>query len=150
MIRAFEPVAEKYKKLAGEPFLPIRKTAYSAGYDFLSPGDIKLKPKSQKIIWTDIKVKMPQDEFLMVQIRSSLGIKYGVVLANGTGIIDADYYENIGNDGNIGITLKNTGKEEVFIPQGQGIAQGIFLKYLEAENCNTGEVRSGGFGSTNS
>jgi dUTP pyrophosphatase len=149
MTRRFCPVETKYKKLAGEPLFPVRKTTHSAGYDFLAPMDIKIKPKAQKLIWTDIKAEMEEDEFLMVQIRSSLGVKYGVVLANGTGIIDADYYGNIGNDGNIGIALKNTSKIEVCIPKGEGIAQGIFLKYLKAENCNDGEVRGGGFGSTN-
>ncbi len=149
-MRGFEFVISKHKKHQYETLMPIRKTQYSAGYDFLAPYNIKLKPKEQKLIWTDIKSYMQYNEVLIIQIRSSLGIKQGISLANGFGVIDSDYYSNIGNDGNIGICLKNNSKDTITIEKGEGIAQGIFLNYLIANNCNSNDNnRIGGFGSTN-
>jgi dUTP pyrophosphatase len=92
---------------------------------------------------------MHYDEVLMLYVRSSIGIKKGLVLANGTGIIDYDYYSNEDNDGNIGICLLNISDKEVTIEAGERIAQGIFLPYLISENGNSEEERKGGIGSTN-
>lgn len=142
-------VEERFKKNT-TAFLPERKTQKSAGYDFKAPYDFTLKPKEKRLIWTDVKATMEDNEFLMIQVRSSLGVKYDVILANSAGIIDADYFSNIGNDGNIGLCLKNNGVEEVVIIAGEGIAQGIFIQYLTSENCNSNDERSGGIGSTNS
>jgi dUTP pyrophosphatase len=150
MSRYFEEVKSEFKKNDAKTMLPLRKTKFSAGYDLLSPIDFCLKPKEKKIIWMDVKACMPDDEVLMVYIRSSLGIKYDVVLANGVGVIDADYYSNSGNDGNIGVCLKNNGKSQLSIVRGEGIAQCVFTKYLVAENCNSEEERVGGVGSTTS
>ncbi len=147
-MRGFEAVSKNHKKHEYETLMPVRKTKHSAGYDFLAPCDIKLKPKEQKLIWSDIKACMHYDEVLIIQVRSSLGVKKGISLANGFGVIDSDYYSNIGNDGNIGICLKNNSKDEVNLKKGESIAQGIFLKYLIADNCNSNNERDGGFGST--
>ena len=149
MYRGFEYVTKEHKKHAEQTFLPIRKTKSSAGYDLLSPITFTLKPKETKVVWMDVKVKMPGNEFLGIYIRSSLGIKHQISIMNGTGIIDSDYYSNPSNDGNIGVALKNNGKEEITINQGEGIAQGIFMQYLVADNCNAEATRSGGIGSTN-
>ena len=37
---------------------------------------------------------MQDGEVLLLYVRSSVGIKRGLVLANGTGVIDKDYYSN--------------------------------------------------------
>ena len=71
------------------------------------------------------------------------------MLANTSGWIDADYYNNEDNDGRIGIFLLNISKETQTITEGDRIAQGYFTKYLVADNGNTEEKRKGGFGSTN-
>ena len=127
---------------------PIRKTTLSAGYDFFSPINIILEPNDSFIIPTGIKAKMENDEFLAIFIRSSLGIKKDLVLKNGTGIIDADYFNNPNNEGHILIAVKNTGKESIEITTGEGIAQGIFLNYLVTDNDQTNNKRIGGIGST--
>lgn len=85
----------------------------------------------------------------MIYIRSSVGIKKGLVLSNGTGVIDADYYSNPDNDGNIGISLLNTMNEDIVIEAGEKIAQGIFVGYLVADDDQATAERVGGFGSTN-
>lgn len=143
--RKFYPV----KNAPADTVLPKRKTAKSAGYDFVLPCDVRLNPHSiSAIIPTNVKAYMPDDEVLMLYIRSSIGIKQHVTLANGTGIIDADYFSNPDNDGNIGICLQNNSNEIVSLKKGERIMQGIFVKYAVCDSDDTNEVRKGGFGST--
>lgn len=143
--RNFYPV----KNAPADTVLPKRKTAKSAGYDFVLPCDVRLNPRSTSaIIPTNVKAFMPDDEVLMLYIRSSIGIKQHVTLANGTGIIDADYFSNPDNDGNIGICLQNNSNEIVSFKKGERIMQGIFVKYAVCDSDDTNEVRKGGFGST--
>lgn len=143
--RKFYPV----KNAPADTVLPKRKTAKSAGYDFVLPCDVRLNPRSvSAIIPTNVKASMPDDEVLMLYIRSSIGIKHHVTLANGTGIIDADYFSNPDNDGNIGICLQNNSDEIVSFKKGERIMQGIFVKYAVCDSDDTKEVRKGGFGST--
>ena len=98
--------------------LPKRATKGSAGYDFYSPVDVVIQPGERCLVWTDVKSYMQENEVLMLYVRSSIGVKKGVVLSNGTGIIDSSYYSNPGNDGNIGISLFNTSDKEVHILAG--------------------------------
>jgi dUTP pyrophosphatase len=77
-----------------------------------------------------------------------MGIKKGLSLNNGTGVIDQDYYNNPDNEGNIGVSLKNNTDETIFIERGTNIVQGIFMNYLVADNCNSEDKRVGGIGST--
>lgn len=143
--RKFYPV----KNAPADTVLPKRKTAKSAGYDFVLPCDVRLNPRSvSAIIPTNVKAFMPDDEVLMLYVRSSIGIKQHVTLANGTGIIDADYFSNPDNDGNIGICLQNNSDEIVSFKKGERIMQGIFVKYAVCDSDDTNEVRKGGCGST--
>jgi dUTP pyrophosphatase len=149
-IRGFEIVYDTYRKNSTniEIQLPKRSTQNSAGYDFYSPVDKIIPPQTKMTIWTDTKAYMQPGEVLMLYVRSSLGIKQGLTLANGTGVIDADYYSNIDNDGNIGICLFNNNTHPVEIKQGDRIVQGIFINYLVADNGNMDTIRTGGIGST--
>nr|DAV08621.1 MAG TPA: dUTPase [Caudoviricetes sp.] len=136
---------------ARDAVLPKRATAHSAGYDFVAPEDIIVHAGRGFVatVKTGIKARMEPDEFLMICIRSSLGIKWGLALANGTGIIDADYYGNPNNDGEICIAFVNRDPyRDVKIQKGDRIAQGIFMKYLLAEDDETDTERNGGVGST--
>ncbi len=60
-----------------------------------------------------------------------------------------DYFNNVDNDGNIGIFLINISNTLQHIHKGDRIAQGMFVKYLVADNGNLDNERIGGFGSTN-
>ena len=42
-----------------------------------------------------------------------------------------------------------TEENSVFIPRGERVVQGIFVKYSVADNCNSDNDRVGGIGSTN-
>ena len=152
MLRGFEYVedslAKSNAKANGIP-LPVRGTKGSAGYDFCSPIEFEIAPGERKLIWTDVKAKMPYYQVLKIYVRSSIGIKKNLVLQNVTGIIDSDYYSNPSNDGNIGIMLWNTGESVQKIEVGEKIAQGIFEQYYVVDDDSvSADLRTGGIGST--
>lgn len=139
----------EYKEIYAPITLPTRSDPRSAGYDFYAPIDIQLLPAQKTILWLDVKAYMGEDEVLNIYPRSSMGIKNGLMLSNTVGIIDASYYENPGNDGNIGLALLNTSGISINIKKGDRIAQGIFTKYLLADNdAPTSDIRVGGMGSS--
>ena len=152
MERYFEKISfEQFKKdikddkdLYDKYELPIRKTKASAGYDFLAIEDFEIEPGQIKKIPTGIKAKYPEDEMLMLFVRSSMGFKWNVRMCNQVGIIDADYYNNPDNEGHMWIALQNEGDKTFKVKAGEGFGQGIFVKYNcvsneeEVENERTG------------
>ena len=175
-LRGFE-IVENHKKSEGVTLLPLRGTKTSAGYDFYTPVDLEIKPQEKVFFWTDVKAYMQDGEVLLLDIRSSLGIKSDLMLANTVPVIDSDYHNNPSNEGNIGISIRNlkpkmeflgyetyrieghkdltvplvkdlTEENTVYIKAGDRVAQGIFVQYLESDNCNTDKDRVGGIGST--
>lgn len=150
-LRGFEVCQDAFRKYPDVDIqLPKRGDSRSAGYDFYAPCDIVIQPNEKVLLFSDIKAYMQNDEVLMLYVRSSIGIKKGLVLSNGTGIIDSSFYSNPSNDGNIGIALHNTSDKTVEIKQGERIIQGIFMKYLVADEDNViHENRIGGIGSSN-
>ena len=128
--------------------LPKRATKYSAGYDIFSPIDVTIMPNTAELIWTNVKVLMNNDEYLLVCSTSGMG-KRDVRLANGVGIIDSDYYSNPTNDGNFAVRLVNFGQNPYEIKAGDKIGQAIFMKYLTVDDeQEITSDRVGGFGST--
>jgi len=129
--------------------LPQRQTGASAGYDLAAAEDVLIAPKKILAVPTGIKVYMKEDEVLLLYIRSGLALKQGLCLANGVGVIDADYADNPDNEGHIRLAILNTSNQAVEIKKGTRIAQGIFFKYLLADDDDFGgQKRGGGFGST--
>ena len=148
-LRGFEIVKDNMRKTNGEIKLPRRASKHSAGYDFYLPYEVTIPPHcSTGIIPTDIKAYMQEGEVLMLYVRSSIGIKKGLILANGTGIVDGDYYSNTDNDGNIGIALRNETDTIVVLEKGERVMQGVFVNYLVTDDDNTNTERAGGFGSS--
>ncbi len=129
--------------------LPIRKTKYSAGYDIAAAVDMII-PKGRNIVLvpTGLKAYMQDDEVLYLFNRSSNPLKRGLVLANGVGVIDKDYYGNVDNDGHIFFAFYNNTEEDIMIHKGDMIGQGIFSKYLVVDDDEAEGERLGGFGST--
>jgi dUTP pyrophosphatase len=156
--------------------MPLRGSDRSAGYDFFATCDIDIKPGEKALIWSNIKAYMKEGEVLLADVRSSAGIKLDLALANTIGVIDADYYNNPSNEGNIGLCLKNnkpamkltgyvtspakdgsikipqiedlTDENTVHIKEGDRIAQLIFVDFKASDNCNNESQRLGGIGST--
>ena len=101
------------------------------------------------LVSTGVKCKLDPGTFLLLSVRSSSPLKYWITLANGVGIIDADYYNNPGNEGEIFLQLYNLSPFNIQIPKGEAIGQGIIVPYGVTEDDITTGERLGGFGSTN-
>ena len=148
-VRGFEPVVGAPEDMK----MPERSTTNSAGYDFFAAETVTVRPVSYApsmrptLVKTNIKAYMQPDEFLQLCNRSS-NPKKGLLMANGVGIVDSDYYSNPDNDGNIGFIFWNVGDEALVINKGDKIGQGIFLKYLKTDDDSATGERSGGWGST--
>ena len=129
--------------------LPCRATEGSAGYDLCAcltepmtilPGKIGRVP-------TGIALELPSGVAGCVFGRSGLGVKKGVVPANGVGVVDWDYR------GEVQVGLINHGEEPFHVENGDRIAQLVLLPVLTPELRETQELSGtgrgeGGFGST--
>lgn len=126
--------------------LPKRSTAGSAGYDFVLPHAVTLRPDRGIVVPTGIRARIMSGWMLKLYPRSGTGFKYGVEFYNTTPIIDSDYYfaKNTGH-----IMLKLTVKEGIHtFEAGERICQGIFEQFGLAIGDDATDIRTGGLGST--
>lgn len=134
-----------------EAQLPVRATAKSAGYDFFVAEDVTIGPHEIKLIPTGIKCGLDDGYWLELAVRSSTPKKMGLILANGIGIVDGDYYNNPDNEGHIMFQLYNINNlAPVTLKKGDRVGQGVIVPYAICDGDNTTAVRGGGFGSTGS
>lgn len=138
---------EKVSSYKDDIKLPMRGTKQSAGYDFFLLEDVSINPGEIKKIKTGIKSYMGRDEFLGIYVRSSVGLR-GIALRNTIGIIDADYYNNDSNEGEIMVVVENIGDDVLEFPRGDRLVQGIYQRYYRVDGDHVSETRDGGFGST--
>lgn len=171
----FERIS-KYE--SAEVSLPVRKTRLSAGYDIAAAEDCvipsyfnlmeRLKATNPHavvgldgvaaltkqfgakptLVPTGIKCHLEDDEYLELSVRSSTPLKYWIILANGVGIIDADYWNNSDNEGHIYFQLINLSPFDIKINKGEILGQGIIKKYIKTDDDQADAERTGGFGST--
>lgn len=100
------------------------------------------------LVSTGLKCQLEEGTYLKLVMRSSTPLKYWLVMANAQGIIDADYYNNADNEGEIFLQVINFSPFDIQIRKGDVIAQGIITPYLTlTDDARHGE-RKGGFGST--
>lgn len=145
MARKFE-VVSKFKN--DNPTIPTRKTKESAGYDLEALGSYKIGPGAVVVISTGLKACMNPGEVLKLYIRSSIAIKRKLLLVNSVGIIDADYYNNPDNEGEIFFQFINLSPVAIELAKGDTIGQGIIKPYLKTSDDSACGERLGGFGST--
>ena len=144
MSRGFEKVST-YSNVN----LPRRATKLSAAYDLYSAAEVTIEAGQMGQIPTGIKAYFEDDEVLYLYSRSSFPIKYGLILPNSVGVIDADYYNNSSNEGELFILVYNITNYPVTVPQNERIAQAVFAKVLRSDDdLVNDEIRKGGFGST--
>ena len=88
---------------------------------------------------------------LLLFNRSSNPKKKNLILINGVGVVDADYYNNEDNEGEIAFAFYNLSAIPVTIQKGEKLGQGMFTVYKDVTNYTDEDVeeRKGGFGSTN-
>ena len=137
-------------RFGGEWPLPAYATDASAGLDLraaldapldLAPGDAALVPSGLSIHLADPTL------CAVVLPRSGLGHKHGIVLGNGTGLIDADY------QGPLMISVWNRGREAYAIQPGDRIAQLVVMPIVRAtlrvvDTFEESGRGAGGFGHT--
>lgn len=131
---------------------PEYATAGSAAVDLRAAIDegttVTLAAGERALIPTGISISPEtRDVVAILAGRSGLGVKFGVTLSNGIGVIDADYR------GEICVGLVNHGSEPFTVHRGDRIAQMFFLPVAHASFtvCDTldeTERGSGGFGHT--
>lgn len=170
-LRGFE-VAKGYENASIE--LPIRTTRTSAGFDFEAAQDIVVPPLWKMILQssresynrddtritdrlrptkvpTGIKSYMGEDEALFLYSRSSNSWRRFLLLADGVGVVDSDFYESEKEDGAIFFQFINFGLFAQVIKKGDRIGQGVFKKYLDADEGKARKSyakRRGGSGTT--
>ncbi len=130
--------------------LPAYATDASAGLDLraaleapltLAPGDAALIPSGLAIHLADPQL------CAVILPRSGLGHRHGIVLGNGTGLIDADY------QGPLLISTWNRGREPFTVQPGDRIAQLVVLPIVRAtlqvvDTFEDSARGAGGFGHT--
>lgn len=130
--------------------MPAYATEASAGLDLraaldapltLAPGDVALVPSGLSIHIADPGL------CAVILPRSGLGHRHGIVLGNGTGLIDADY------QGPLLISTWNRGRDAFTIEPGDRIAQLVILPVVRAtfevvDTFADSARGAGGFGHT--
>lgn len=100
------------------------------------------------LVSTGMKCKLDPGYWLQLSVRSSSPLKYWLMLGNGIGVIDADYYNNPDNEGEIFFQIYNLSPFNIKIKKGDAIGQATILPYgVTSDDVAMGE-RTGGFGST--
>lgn len=139
----------KIKKIREAAILPEYQTELAAGFDFHACLDQShtLKSSERYAVPTGLAIEIPAGHVLYVHARSGLALKHGITMANGVGVVDADYR------GEIFVLLYNASDANFVIEPNMRVAQGIISKHETAEWIETGDLAettrgSGGFGST--
>ena len=131
--------------------LPSYATDGSAALDLRAciESAVTLAPGERTLVRTGLAINMMDPALVaIVASRSGLSLKHGVRVAQGIGVIDADYH------GEIGVILANDGTEPYTIEPGERIAQLMFQPVVRVdlhlvEDFSTDTKRGdGGFGST--
>lgn len=138
------------ERLGNEFPLPARATVGSAGMDLRAMLDAPLALESGacELLPTGLAIHIADPGLAgMVLPRSGLGHKHGIVLGNGTGLIDSDY------QGELKVSVWNRSSDAYVIQPGERVAQLVIVPVIAAElelvDAFDDSVRGvGGFGST--
>ena len=134
----------------GEWPLPAYATESSAGMDLRAALDapLQLQPGETALVPSGLAVHIADPALCGVILpRSGLGHRHGIVLGNGTGLIDADY------QGPLMISTWNRGAEAYTLMPGDRIAQLVLLPIVRAglqvvDTFEDSMRGTGGFGHT--
>ncbi len=130
--------------------LPAYATKGSAGLDLRAATEtaLTLEPGDTVLIPSGISIHLADPGLCAVVLpRSGLGHRHGIVLGNGTGLIDADY------QGPLLISVWNRGREPFTIQPGDRIAQLVVMPVVRVslqvvDTFADSERGEGGFGHT--
>ncbi len=142
------PMLLRIKRLDSAVGLPAPATLKAAGFDLAAAADVEVPARGIKLIGTGLVIGVPDGYFLGIFARSSMPLKRGLMVANGVGVIDADY---CGPGDEIKIQVLNVTDAPVKVVKGERLAQGIVLPCPRIEWDEVTEMAAptrGGFGST--
>lgn len=140
-------VAVNIHRLDPSVALPTYQTAGAAGFDLAASVDMMVAPGEVTLVPTGLVIEVPAGHVLGVFARSSTPLKRGLMVANGVGVVDADY---CGPTDEIKIEVYNFTARPVAIARGDRLAQGLLIPVTRAQWQERAPVREarGGFGST--
>ena len=137
----------KFRRLTGAEGLPLPSKAHAgdAGFDLCAKEDGRVR--KCKLVETGFAVAIPEGWVGLLMIRSSVGVKYGVGLANDVGVIDSGYR------GEIKVALQNRGDQSYIYKRGDRIAQLVIVPCysqgsIEVSDLDDTQRGGGGFGSS--
>ena len=130
--------------------LPQFATPGSAAMDLRACIDrpVTIRAGERTVVPTGLAMALPSADYVaLLFARSGLGIRKGVCLSNGVGVIDSDYR------GEIGVGLVNLSQEAYTVQPGDRIAQLMVVPVERptvslVEDLDDTSRGSGGFGST--
>ena len=140
----------KIRKLREGAKIPRRATSGSAGMDLYACIDepITLAPGQLAVVPTGIAIELPVNTCAaFLYARSGLGVKHGICLSNGVGVIDSDYR------GEVCAGLCNVSDKPYVIEPDERVAQMVIAPVLtpdiiEVDELSDTQRGAGGFGST--
>lgn len=109
---------------------------------------ITLFPKERVLVPTGLVFDLDEGTSLRIHPRSGLSLKHGIIVANCTGIVDADYVQQTY------VMLMNTSSVEFVVEDGMRIAQAEIVPVVQNRfvlcdmEPEAKTSRNGGFGST--
>jgi dUTP pyrophosphatase len=131
-------------------YIPKYATSCSAGLDLhaLLDAPLTLEPNQSVLILTGLAIFIGDPNYMaLIFPRSGLGHKHGIVLGNGTGVIDADY------QGELKISLWNRSHQSYTVQPFERVAQMVITPIIQAQltlvdDFIISQRATGGFGST--
>lgn len=131
--KSWHPVFKEYREI--EPF--CRKGVFV----------IEINPGESVVFRTGLAFEIEKGYSMKVYPRSSTGIKRGLVLTNGTAVIDAGYRDELF------IALRNEGTAPYVISDGDRLVQAEIcrieeVEFVEADELSSSERGLGGIGSS--
>lgn len=138
------------KLLSPKAVLPKYATPGSAAMDLTACMDepVTIAPRQLVTIPTGIAIALPTADYVaLIFARSGLGVKHGISLSNGVGVIDSDYR------GELKVGLTNLSDTPYTIQPGDRVAQLAILPVTQPTVVQVAELDetdrgTGGFGST--
>lgn len=145
----------RFKKFSPDAIIPEFQTDGSLASDLAATEEVTIYPGKASLVPLGIGLDIPEGHMVMLCGRSSLGIKRGLFIPHGFGLIDSDY------KGEIKMVLATIGNEPITVEKGERIAQivlvpcrGVFTpkdaisKFIEVEDLGSSYRDEGSFGST--
>ena len=137
------------RKEGMEKFLPAKAYPGSIGFDLRATGNVLIPAGGRAKVPFGFNIEFPEGYYGKIFGRSGLGHNKGLILTNGTTIIDPDYL------GDVFVSMTNLGNSDYQIKVGDAVAQMVLERRNDIEvRLTPGSTErktkrgKGGFGSS--